>query len=321
VPAWAGRGKAARMLAFALPPSSLESGGRGQDREYVTHTPAARRPELARFLRARRARLRPADVGLPAEGRRRTAGLCRQEVAQLAAVSVDWYIRLEQGNVGMPSAAVLDALARALLLSPAERRHLYLIGRGETPIEATVPAPVSRALRTLLDGMPLIPGYIVDFRFDVLAHNAASAAVFGEAFGTGDLANIAIQMFLVPRIRETQLEWTRVARDLVGNLRADQARHPDDARLRAVVARLRHHSAEFTAWWDDHSVKERASGVKRIRHPVAGEMTLAYDTLAVLDGSAQRLVAVTPVDAPTEQMLRGLVADRARSLTERRAAG
>jgi transcriptional regulator with XRE-family HTH domain len=283
----------------------------------VTQRRTTRRPELARFLRAKRAQLRPQDVGLPPGDRRREPGLRRQEVAQLAVVSIDWYIRLEQGQVGTPGAEVLDAIARALLLSPSERRHLHLIGRGEAPIDADVPVPVSGSLLALLDGMPLVPAYLMDFRCDVLARNAAAAALFGEEFGIGEAANNAYQLFLDPRTRETQLDWTRIARETVGNLRADLARHRDDARLGAVIARLRRDSAEFAAWWDDHTVTERSHGVKRIRHPVAGEMTVAYDILGTLDGSHQRLFAVTPVDAATDLALRGLMTDRGRIMTSR----
>lgn len=282
----------------------------------MTHRRTTRRPELARFLRAKRARLRPQDVGLPCGERRRAPGLRRQEVAQLAAVSIDWYIRLEQGHVGTPGAEVLDAIARALLLSPSERRHLHLIGRGEAPIEVAAPTPVSDSLLALLDAMPLVPAYLMDFRCDILARNAAAAALFGEDFGVGEAANNAYQLFLNPKTQEIQLDWTRIARETVGNLRADLARHRDDARLGEVIARLRRDSTAFAAWWDDHTVKERSHGVKRICHPVAGEMTVAYDILATLDGSHQRLCAVTPVDAATDRALRELMTDRSRIMTD-----
>lgn len=256
-----------------------------------------------------RARLRPGDVGLPDAGRRRTPGLRRQEVAQLAAVSIDWYIRLEQGRVGTPGAAVLDAVARALRLSPSERHHLHLIARDETPMSRHLSAPVGDSLRVLLAGMPLIPAYVVDFRFDVLAHNAAATALLGTDFGTaGELTgNTARVLFLEPEMRVIQLDWARVARETVGNLRANLARHPDDARLREVIAELRDRSPEFAAWWDDHTVRRRAHGRKRVRHPVVGELALCYDTLATLDDSDQCLIAVTPADPAAEAALRRLM--------------
>ncbi|MER5529439.1 helix-turn-helix transcriptional regulator [Streptomyces sp. NPDC002677] len=270
---------------------------------------APKRAELGEFLRAMRARLRPEDVGLPELGRRRTPGLRRQEVAQLAAVSIDWYIRLEQGRVGTPGAAVLDAVAQALRLSPSERHHLHLLARDETPVTRHLSAPVGDSLRVLLAGMPLLPAYVVDFRFDVLAHNAAATALFGADFGTaGEITgNTARVLFLEPGMRAVQLDWARVARETVGNLRANLARHPDDPRLREVIAELRGRSTEFTAWWDDHTVQQRAHGRKRLRHPVVGELAVCYDTLATLDDSDQCLIAVTPADLAAEAALRRLM--------------
>ncbi|MEV5704321.1 helix-turn-helix transcriptional regulator [Actinoallomurus sp. NPDC052274] len=267
--------------------------------------------ELAEFLRVMRARVRPEDVGLPAAGHRRTPGLRRQEVAQSAAISVEWYTRLEQGRVGSPGTAVLDALARALRMSESERHHLHLIARGEAPPSRHRPAPVGADLQELLDGMPLLPAYIVDFRFDVLARNEPAAALFGADFGSGETANVARMLFLVPRIREMQLDWTRIARETVGNLRANLARHRADAPLRALIGELRHHSEEFSAWWNDHTVQERTHGTKRVRHEVGGDLTIRYTTLATLDNSDQYLIAVTPADAAAEQALRKIVSSRA----------
>ncbi|XVU28345.1 helix-turn-helix transcriptional regulator [Actinoplanes sp. CA-054009] len=252
-----------------------------------------------------RSRVRPDDVGLPETGRRRTPGLRRQEVAQLAAVSIDWYIRLEQGRVGVPGAAVLDAVARALHLTEAERHHLHLIARGEAPPARHVPAPASESLRTLLRSMPTTPAWILDFRFDVLAHNAAAAALFGPGFTVG--TNTAEPLFLDPGARDFQLDWTRIAREHVGNLRANLARHPDDPRLTTLIDGLRRQSPDFATWWDDQTVQERTNGTKRVLHPTAGLMTLRYDVLAVQDGSDQRLSVVTPADTHAENTLRSLI--------------
>ncbi|AEV85480.1 DNA-binding protein [Actinoplanes sp. SE50] len=270
-----------------------------------------RRVELAGFLRARRGGLTPADVGLPAGPRRRTPGLRRQEVAQLAAVSVEWYTRLEQGRVGMPGAAVLDALAGALRLGEAQRRHLHLIARGEAPVQRHEAAPVSRSLRVVLDGMPLLPAYIIDFRFDVLACNAAARALFGDRFGA---ENVARQVFLDAGLRTSQLDWAQIAREMVGNLRANQARHPRDARLREVIDGLRRESAEFAGWWGDQTVVERSHGRKRIRHPVAGVITVDYDALATRDGSGHSLFTVTPAGPADERALRLVIGQHSRAL-------
>ncbi|MEU5046657.1 helix-turn-helix transcriptional regulator [Streptomyces griseorubiginosus] len=277
---------------------------------FVPAPRAANRPELSAFLRAMRERVRPRDVGLPEFGRRRTPGLRRQEVAQLAAVSIDWYIRLEQGRVGVPGTAVLDAVAQALRLSEAERHHLHLIARGEAPPARHVPAPASQSLRKLLESMPVTPAWIVDFRFDVLAHNAAAVALFGPGFAVG--TNTAEPLFVDPGARDFQLDWDRIAREHVGNLRADLARHPDDPRLLSLITGLRRASSDFAAWWDDHTVQRRTNGTKRVLHPAAGVMTLNYDVLAVQDGSEQRLCVVTPADAHAEETLRSLVFQQAK---------
>ncbi|QMU72446.1 helix-turn-helix transcriptional regulator [Streptacidiphilus sp. P02-A3a] len=271
--------------------------------------------ELAQFLRAARARVQPADVGLPSVGSRRTPGLRRQEVAQLAAVSIDWYIRLEQGRVGTPGTGVLDSVAAALRMSPTEREHLHLVARGQRPPATHVPAPVGRSLLALLDGMPLLPAYVVDFRFGILARNGAAAALFGEEFGSPGADNAARMIFTDPAVRAAQLDWVRIARETVGNLRANLARHRDDPQLNALIGELRSASAEFAAWWGDHTVQERVHGVKRIQHAAVGELTVCYDVMAALDGSDQRLAVLTPADGAAEQALRSLIAARARSLT------
>jgi transcriptional regulator with XRE-family HTH domain len=187
-----------------------------------------------------RARLAPEDVGLPRHGARRTPGLRRREVAQLAAVSIDWYIRVEQGRAGTPSAAVLDAIAEALRLSPTERTHLHLLARDEQPLPLPPPTePPLASLRYLLESMPLVAAYVVDFRFDVRAYNAPAAALFGEDFGTGAQKRRS-HAVRGPRSADAQLDFGhRVARETVGNLRATQAAHRDDERLEALIERLR----------------------------------------------------------------------------------
>ena len=272
-----------------------------------------RRAELAHFLRAMRARLSPEDVGLPRHGTRRTPGLRRQEVAQLAAVSIDWYIRVEQGRAGTPSATVLDAIAEALRLSPTERAHLHLLARNdELPLpQQPGNEPLPASLTYLLQGMPLIPAYVVDFRFDVHARNDAAAALFGEDFGSGARRNAAVVLFEVPEIKEAQLDWPRIARETVGNLRANQARHRTDEQLNALIDRLRA-DPDFALWWDDRTVEERAHGTKRLADPAVGELTICYDYLSVAGRPDLRLVILTPADAASEHGIRTLVARRTR---------
>ncbi|MQY26628.1 helix-turn-helix transcriptional regulator [Nocardia aurantia] len=268
---------------------------------------AGHETELGSFLRAMRNRTRPEEIGLPVAGRRRTPGLRRQEVAELAAVSIDWYIRLEQGRVGAPGSAVLDGIADALRLSAAERTHLHLIARGEAPPPVHTPAAVRSSLRVILDGLVALPGYVVDHRFDVLACNEAAVALFGTGFGTGLAANTARTLFLDPVVRRTHLDWDRIARETLGNLRVNLARYPGDAGLRALIDELNGASAEFATWWRDHTVRERAHGTKTIRHPDVGDLTVAYDNFAAQDDSGQTLVVVTPVDDIATRALHALI--------------
>ncbi|MFE3754323.1 helix-turn-helix transcriptional regulator [Nocardia tengchongensis] len=274
--------------------------------------PTASGSELGAFLRAMRERLTPAQAGLPNVGRRRTPGLRRQEVAQLAAVSIDWYIRLEQGRVGTPGAAVLDALAAALHLTDAERAHLHLIARGATPPTRTTPSAPPASLLAILDGLTALPAYLTDFRLDVLARNTAAVALFGPDFGPG--VNTARLTLLDPGIRATQLDWERVARETVGNLRRNDARHPGDPRLRDLITELRTDSPEFATWWEDHTVQDRSHGTKRIRHPEAGDLTVTYDNLTSPDGADHTITVLTPADPATTTALRTILTTHANRL-------
>jgi transcriptional regulator with XRE-family HTH domain len=280
------------------------------------HDVEPRRAELARFLRAMRARVTPEEVGLPSHGARRTPGLRRQEVAQLAAVSIDWYIRVEQGRAGTPSAAVLDAIAEALRLSPAEREHLHLLARDEQPRARTpASAPLPSSMTYLLQGMPLIPAYVIDFRFDIQAHNDGAAALFGEDFGVGERRNAAAVLFEHAPTRASMLDWPRIARETVGNLRANYARHREDEQLSSLIERLRQADEDFARWWEDRAVEERAHGLKRLRIPDAGDLNLNYDYMTVSGRSDLRLVTLTPADAASEQGVRTLIALRTRRLS------
>ncbi|MFB9336386.1 MmyB family transcriptional regulator [Actinoplanes octamycinicus] len=174
------------------------------------------------------------------------------------------------------------------------------------------PAPVRASLRAVLDGMPLLPAYVVDFRFDVLAANPAAAALFGPGFGTGLTANTARALFLDDRMRDSQLDWPRIAREMVGNLRANLARHPGDGRLREVIDELRRSSADFADWWRDQTVAERTHGRKRIQHPEAGPLTVCYDVLGSRDGADQYLFTITPAGPADERKLRELITRHSR---------
>ncbi|AUY51041.1 helix-turn-helix transcriptional regulator [Streptomyces sp. CB01881] len=257
------------------------------------------------FLRSRRARIRPEEVGLPSHGRRRVQGLRREEVAQLAGVSVDYYIRLEQGRGGSASDAVLDAVARVLGLDDVEAAHLRSLTRPSRT--AAVPRgrqQVREGTRLLLDLMPGVPAFVLGRRMDVLAWNALGDAVHGFSARPSGEANAARHAFLDPAAREFYPQWEAVAAETVAYLRLDAGRHPDDARLAALVGELSVRSEEFRRLWADHQVRQKTHGVKLIRHPLVGELDFGYETLAV-NGSADQLLVVFTArpGSPTAQKL------------------
>ncbi|MFB7503850.1 helix-turn-helix transcriptional regulator [Streptomyces broussonetiae] len=255
--------------------------------------------EVGDFLRSRRARIRPEEVGLPGHGRRRVPGLRREEVAQLAGVSVDYYIRLEQGRGPSVSDAVLDAIARVLRLDETEHAYLRTVARPQhrqpgrrSPRQ---PAPQVRpGVQTLLDGMERSPAFVLGRRMDVLAWNALGDAVNGFSRLAPAERNMPRQVFLNPSAHDLYPEWSAVAATTVANLRLAAGTYADDPGLCALVGELSLKSADFRRLWADHEVKECAYGVKKIRHPVAGLLTLPYETLAVGHDPEQTLVVYTP---------------------------
>lgn len=253
------------------------------------------RAELSEFLRTRRARLQPEDVGIPSLGRRRRVpGLRREELAQLAGVSVAYYTRLEQGNGRNVSAEVLDAIARALRLSDAEHAHLIRLARPKQQRRKHKPAPrrqqVRPALLQLLETLDGVPAYIGGARSDILAWNRMAAALFGD-WGRLRPAerNWARLTFLDPGYRELFRDWESKASDMVSYLRLYAGQNPDDPELSALVGELSVKSEEFRRLWATHDVKEKGHGVKRMRHPLVGELTLNYETLHLADDAGQFL--------------------------------
>ncbi|KOV82374.1 helix-turn-helix transcriptional regulator [Nocardia sp. NRRL S-836] len=239
------------------------------------------RTELSEFLRSRRARLSPDDVGLPQFGRtRRVPGLRREELAQLAGVSVAYYTRLEQGNGRNVSAEVWDSIARALRLSDAEHAHLRNLtqcrSRKKKKAQRTHVRP---ALKHLLDNIG-VPAYIGGRRSDILAWNPMAAALFGDwAELEPRERNWGRLIFLRPSCQELFVNWESKAADVVAFLRMDAGCFPDDPELAALVGELSVKSALFRTLWAKHDVKEKSFGTKVLRHPLVGEMTLAYETL------------------------------------------
>jgi transcriptional regulator with XRE-family HTH domain len=253
-----------------------------------------RRAELGEFLRTRRARLQPEDVGLPHSGRqRRVPGLRREELAQLAGVSAAYYTRLEQGNGRNVSAEVLDSIARALRLTDAEHAHLtHLAKPKHKKKQVARPQHVRPALRQLLDTMDGVPAYIVGRRAELLAWNRMAAAVFGDWSQLPvPERNWARMIFLKPDYRDLYVDWEQKAIDVVCALRMEAGCYPDDPRLSALVGELSVKSEDFRRLWATHDVKEKSHGVKRLRHPLVGELALQYQSFRLADDADQSMVA------------------------------
>ncbi|GAA3092139.1 helix-turn-helix transcriptional regulator [Streptosporangium carneum] len=272
----------------------------------MTSESARRRHEQLRdFLRIRRARLTPGDVGIPAAGRRRTPGLRREEVAMLAGVGVSWYTWLEQGRDITVSAEVLDAIARALRLSEPERVHLYLLaGLNPPPADGTPGTEVTPEVRRLLDAWGRRPAVLRDRYWNVLAFNDTARAVFDF---DGTAHNCLITFFTSPRYRAVHDVWISAASAVVAAYRADSAHFPDDPGFRRVVDDLSVASPEFAELWERHEVGVPVQAVNALRHPEAGELFFDATTLAVADHPDWRLVLYNPrPGTDTDGRLEGL---------------
>jgi len=260
------------------------------------------RDALGDFLRSRRAVISPGEVGLPTLGRRRVPGLRREEVAQLAGVSPDYYIRLEQGRSRNVSDAVLDAVARVLRLGTTEREHLFNLARPASKAAAPPRQRIRPGVRLLLDGMERIPAFVLGRRMDVLAWNALGDAVNG--FSSWPVPNAARHAFLTAAARDLYIEWDAVAAETVAHLHLDAGRYPGDPLLTAMVGELCAGSPAFARRWAAQQVKEKTHGRKLLRHPQAGELRLTYETLALPGDPDQMLVTyAAPVGSPTHERL------------------
>jgi transcriptional regulator with XRE-family HTH domain len=233
--------------------------------------------ELGEFLRVRRSRLTPADVGLPSSGARRVAGLRREEVAVLAGVSADYYARLEQGRETNPSGQVVDALARALRLDPDAHRHAHrLAGLAPRPTFVNPPnAALDDGLLQLMDAFPTAVAYIVNHRLEVLAANDLADALLSPLTDRRDMVR---SLFYDPAARDLFAEWPSVARDTVHALRLATGREPRDPLLAGLVAELVANSPEFAAFWHDHEVGSLGRKSKVFNHPQVGRFELTYQS-------------------------------------------
>jgi transcriptional regulator with XRE-family HTH domain len=268
-----------------------------------------RSSEIREFLRTRRARITPEQAGLaPHAGARRVSGLRREEVAQLAAVSVDYYVRLERGRTQGVSATVLDAVARALQLDDTERAHLFDLAQ---PAAARVrsrrpPAPqrVRPVVYRALDALG-VPALVQGRRMDILAANRLGYALTAD-FQSRPYRerNAARFVFLDEAARSLYTDWEQVAGSCVATLRLYAGRHPDDPQLTELIGELSLHSDTFRRLWADHDVLAHTTGTKRFHHPLVGELTLEFVVLAVEGDPDQTLVIYTPEPAsPSEEAL------------------
>jgi transcriptional regulator with XRE-family HTH domain len=263
---------------------------------------------LGDYLRDRRTRLDPAAFGF-STARRRTRGLRREEVAQRANISSTWYTCLEQGRGGAPSADVLDRISRALMLTDVEREHLFLIGLGRPPeVRYRKSDDVSPRLQRVLDALEPSPALIRTAIWDVVAWNRAATTMLTD-YGAlpPEQRNILRFIFLDPRARAAQYDWESVARFVVGAFRIDASRAGATAEVEPLVDDLCRRSREFATLWRDNNVQgPHGDGVKRIRHPVLGQLMFEYSAF-VVDGRADlTMVVYNPVMPEDAERLRAL---------------
>jgi transcriptional regulator with XRE-family HTH domain len=261
----------------------------------------ANREELARFLRSRRARIGPAEVGLPPGPRRRIPGLRREEVAVLAGLSTSWYTYLEQGRSVTPSTDVLDSLARVLRMSEDERRYLHVLAHGQirrpAPLRPSAPAHelLVQALELLQDSR--YPAYAGDHRGDLFAWNTTATSWYDDwKRYPVEERNIVRWMLLAPQARARLADWETEARDYVARLRAEAARWPSDRRTTDLVTELTGLSPEFARWWSRHDVMEHRSRIRRFHHPELGLQTLRILPLASAEVPHSVIILHLPVD-------------------------
>ncbi|ARX82379.1 MULTISPECIES: helix-turn-helix domain-containing protein [Streptomyces] len=243
---------------------------------------------LGQFLRARRARVGPADVGMPGGLRRRVPGLRREEVAMLAGLSTDYYVRLEQGRERNPSAQVLEALAGALLLEGDAVVHLHrLAGTGAGGRRAGRGRKVGAGLARMLDSWAGTPAVVLDHCLRVLAHNPLGGALFAGHTYSGDLVRF---VFLDPGAPDFYPDWDRVAVNTVAALREGAGADLNDPELTALVGELSLKSAAFRELWARHDIRRKTRDTKRFHHPVVGDLTLTYESFTVNSEPGRQLV-------------------------------
>ena len=258
-----------------------------------------RRQELSDFLRNRRGRVTPSDVGLPATNRRRTPGLRREEVAQLAGMSATWYTWLEQKRPIGVSAGVLDNLARVLLLDPAERMQLFQLALRQPVLNSTSkPETVSPLIRRIIDQMDPIPALVIGRRWDILAWNRGARAFFLDFEQVpANERNMLWLLFTNPALRSLVVDWRERAQDTLARFRADYGRHAGDGHFVQLVERLKSVSPEFAQWWPRFDIQPMSEGRREYDHPLGGRMIVEHATFLVGDNPELGLLVMNAAAA------------------------
>ncbi|MBK0418315.1 helix-turn-helix domain-containing protein [Leucobacter sp. CSA1] len=270
------------------------------------------RAEVREFLTTRRERVTPERVGLPEGSNRRVKGLRRSEVAALAGVSVEYYTRIERGAIGGASPEVLDAIARALLLDHAEQAYLLDLAHAAGPVGRAVrtrrprPSSLHRTLQWTLDSVTGSAAIVRNGRMDMLAANSVGRAFYRDAYDMpGTTPNFARFIFLDQRGVDFHLDWERAADTAVQILRAEGARNPYDKEHHELIGELSCRSVEFRRRWAAHNVTRHGTGVKYFRHPVVGDLTVAFESLELASEPGLTLTLYTPEPgSPSEERMR-----------------
>ncbi len=258
---------------------------------------------LGDFLRALRMRLDPTAFGFVA-GRRRTSGLRREEVAQLACISPTWYTWLEQGRGGAPSREVLNRIASGLRLTSLEREHLFILAFGHPPdAKFTISADITPRLQRVLDTLT-IPAIVKTVTWDVIAWNHPAACVLTD-YGQlpREERNVLRRMFTDPDVRRAQSDWQAMARLVVNAFRADVARAGQSAEIDSLVTELSQRSPEFDAWWRSNDVTSHGEGAKRIYHPQAGAIDLEFSTFMVEGRQDLNMIVFNPANEESRRKI------------------
>ncbi|MCX4804713.1 helix-turn-helix transcriptional regulator [Streptomyces sp. NBC_01214] len=276
--------------------------------------------DIRDFLRTRRARLTPEQAGLaPYPGARRVPGLRREEVAQLAGVSVDYYVRLERGRTTSVSAAVLSAVAHALQLNDTERNHLFALANPTGQQTDTTTAQRARpGLLRVLENITDVPALLLGNRLDILAVNHLARALYRDLEGlpVGE-RNMARYMFLAPEARDLYVDWPETARENVGMLHLYASHHPRDPRLAQLVGELSAGDRDFRRWWSEHDVYQPKYGSKRYHHPLAGDLTLGFEAFTPIGEPDQTLGLYTVEPGSSSENALRMLADWTASNTHR----